>query len=343
MTQDALSQFLLDLSSDATLRAAFTNDPHACIGARDLTPAERVVLQSGRADLVRQAVDPEILDRIDLRHPFFSGSQDEAADHSASPSLDALTVVGTGIQLNHVTPQVKHLVGCADIVFYLLADECTKIWIRCIAQESEDLYVYYEEGVERFVSYCRMIDRILEAVRAGQRVCVATYGHPGVFAFPTHESVRRARAEGFRATMLPAISAEDCLFAELGIDPGTSGCQSFEATDFMLFKRQFDPRCALVLWQIGVLGVTAYTRGMPANKLATLANYLASAYGPEHKVTLYEAPQYAICDALVETLPIRELPHSPAVNPISTLYVPGLGASEPDPEMLEALGLELKQ
>jgi hypothetical protein len=33
--------------------------------------------------------------------------------------------------------------------------------------------------------------------------------------------------------MLPGISAEDCLFADLGIDPGIYGCQSYEATDFL--------------------------------------------------------------------------------------------------------------
>jgi len=31
--------------------------------------------------------------------------------------------------------------------------------------------------------------------------------------------------------MLPGISAEDCLVADLGIDPASSGCQSYEAND----------------------------------------------------------------------------------------------------------------
>ena len=37
--------------------------------------------------------------------------------------------------------------------------------------------------------------------------------------------------------MLPAISAEDCLFADVGIDPAMTGCQSYEATDFMINGR----------------------------------------------------------------------------------------------------------
>ena len=47
--------------------------------------------------------------------------------------------------------------------------------------------------------------------------------------------------EGFNAQMLAGISAEDCLFADLGLDPGKNGCQSFEATDFLIRRRQFEP------------------------------------------------------------------------------------------------------
>ena len=53
-----------------------------------------------------------------------------------------------------------------------------------------------------------MVDRILASVRDGRRTVAAFYGHPGVFAFATHESIRRARAEGYRARMLPGVSAE---------------------------------------------------------------------------------------------------------------------------------------
>jgi hypothetical protein len=63
---------------------------------------------------------------------------------------------------------------------------------------------------------------------------------------PAHESIRRARMEGISACMLPGISAEDCLFAELGIEPSENGCQSFEATDFLVYKRKFDNRSSLI-------------------------------------------------------------------------------------------------
>ena len=77
-----------------------------------------------------------------------------------------------------------------------------------------------------------MVERILSYVRRGLNVCVVFYGHPGVH--PGHESIRRARMEGFSASKLPGISAEDCLFAELGIDPSKN-------------ERKFDNR-SLILW-----------------------------------------------------------------------------------------------
>jgi Tetrapyrrole (Corrin/Porphyrin) Methylases len=80
-----------------------------------------------------------------------------------------------------------------------------------------------------------MVNRIIKYVKRDLRVCAVFYGHPGVFCTPSHESIRIARKLGYRATMLPAISAEDCLFADLGVDPGKHGCQSFEATDFLVY------------------------------------------------------------------------------------------------------------
>ena len=74
-----------------------------------------------------------------------------------------------------------------------------------------------------------MADTILNEVRAGKTVCAALYGHPGIFACVGHIAITDARAEGFSAEMLPGISTEDCLVADLGIDPGTTGMQSMEA------------------------------------------------------------------------------------------------------------------
>jgi len=63
-------------------------------------------------------------------------------------------------------------------------------------------------------------------------------GQPGMFADPLHDAIGRVRAAGRPALMLPGISAEECLFADRGIDPAQTGACSFEATDFLVHHRQ---------------------------------------------------------------------------------------------------------
>src|SRR3546814_14587936 len=78
------------------------------------------------------------------------------------------------------------------------------------------------------LTYREMVAAMLAEVRAGRRVCGAFYGHPGVFARVPHKAIAQARAEGFEAHMEAGVSAEDCLYADLGIDPGEVGCQHYE-------------------------------------------------------------------------------------------------------------------
>ena len=95
-----------------------------------------------------------------------------------------------------------------------------------------------------------MVERILSYVRRGLNVWVVFCGHPGVFVYPGHESIRRASM----ACMLPGISAEDCLFTELGIDPSKNG-QVWSHR-----KRKFDNRSSLIFWQIGAIGDPTFNR-----------------------------------------------------------------------------------
>ena len=185
-----------------------------------------------------------------------------------------------------------------------------------------------------------MTETLLEDVRAGKDVCVAFYGHPGVFVDPSHAAIARARAEGFRARMLPAVSAEDCLFADLGVDPGASGCQSYEATDFLLRLRRVDPTAVLILWQVGALGETIYAiePRSQSERLAVLVEYLESFYPTGHGVVLYEASPYPIAEAAIRNVALSELPAS-VPDALSTLYVPPLEPRARDGEMARRLGL----
>ncbi|HEY8144294.1 MAG TPA: hypothetical protein VIG06_16520, partial [Kofleriaceae bacterium] len=141
--------------------------------------------------------------------------------------------------------------------------------------------------------------------------------------------------------MLPGISAEDCLFADLGLDPGEHGCQSFEATDFLVHRRRFDNRSLLVLWQIGAIGVFTFRPGSLWSRkgLRVLAETLGRHYRPQQEVVVYEASPFPVCPPKIARLPLADLPRA-EVTLASTLVVPPTRAVYSDPDMLERLRIK---
>ena len=251
----------------------------------------------------------------------------------------SLTVVGTGIQLGtQLTPHSRAVIERADAFLYLVGEPVTASWLEDLNPKARSLAGFYEAGKDRRETYAAMVEEILAEVRKGKDVCVAFYGHPGVFVDPGHEAIRRARAEGFRARMLPGISAEDCLVADLGLDPAETGCQTYEATAFLLYRRRVDTTALLVLWQVGFLGEFAMPEQPARPPLEVLADYLAEFYPPEHELIVYEASPYAIVEPVVQPVSLGALAASD-VPPMATLVVPPTGRSSIDVTMLDRLGL----
>jgi uncharacterized protein YabN with tetrapyrrole methylase and pyrophosphatase domain len=251
----------------------------------------------------------------------------------------SLTVVGTGIQLGaHLTPEARATIQKADVVLSVVSEPTMQGFLERLNDRTRSMHELYTVGESRAEAYEAMTETILAEVRAGNDVCAVFYGHPGVFVAPSHESVRRARAEGYPARMLPGISAEDCLFADLGIDPSRTGCQSYEATDFIVHARRFDPAVALVLWQIGTVGNVAAATDAAPEGLPVLVEILLEHYPAEHEVTVYEASPYPGFDPLVRTVPLSEL-SAEHVSALSTLYVPPSETSPLDLTMLDRLRL----
>jgi uncharacterized protein YabN with tetrapyrrole methylase and pyrophosphatase domain len=251
----------------------------------------------------------------------------------------SLCVVGTGIKsISHITSETRIAIINADKLLYLVADYLTQDWLQKMNSSAEDLHPFYSDRKPRAKTYEEMTAHILQFVRDGKSVCAAFYGHPGVFAAPTHAAIVQARKEGFAARMLPGISAEDCLFAELGIDPAKSGCQSFETTDFLIYNRKFDPACNLILWQVGVIGNFDYRDlGYDTSSISILVQYLGQFYPEDHEVVLFEAATYNLCEDNIQRLRLRELLTAPLTSS-STLYVPpSRKLVSAKPEILAAL------
>jgi hypothetical protein len=251
---------------------------------------------------------------------------------SDSARSGELVVVGTGIKLIvQTTIEALECIKRADRLLYLVTEPATETWVRRLNPAAETLRDCYAPGKPRDRSYREMVQRILASVRTGAYVCAVFYGHPGVFVNPGHDAVRRARREGFRARMLPGISTEDCLFADLGLDPGDEGCQSFEATSFLAYRCRFDPTSALILWQVGVLGEPSIRKDMQCRpeRLRRLTTYLRRYYAARHPIVLYEAAQFPISKPRIQRIALANLPTT-TVWPITTLYIPPKPSRKPD-------------
>lgn len=226
----------------------------------------------------------------------------------------------------------------AEKVFYLVLEPATEAWIQRLNPSAVTLDDCYSERKPRQKTYREMTDRIISAVRDGLQVCAVFYGHPGVLVDASHDAIRRARREGFSAHMLPGVSSEGSLFADLGVDPGDSGSQSFEATNFLMFRRRFDPTSALILWQVGVLGEPSIRIGMTCRpeRLQVLTDVLRRHYPERHPVVLYEAAQFPMCDPVIKRISLANLPQQ-TVWPMTTLYVPPKPSRVEDPRVLRWL------
>jgi len=238
----------------------------------------------------------------------------------------SLIIVGTGmITPAHMSQETVSYIQSADVVHHLLPDPLGKNTIEKLNHNCKNLGDLYFAGENRLESYKMMVTAIIEDVKNNQEVCAIFYGHPGIFVYPSHESIKQAKQAGYEARMLPSISAEDCLVADLSIDPGYSGCQHFEASQFMFYKHTINTYSAVVLWQLGVVGDDTMTTELKPSKngLAMLKESLLNWYPEEHVVTLYEAATIPLMPARIEKLCVGQL-DTAIVNTITTLYIPAL-------------------
>jgi uncharacterized protein YabN with tetrapyrrole methylase and pyrophosphatase domain len=250
----------------------------------------------------------------------------------------SLTVVGTGISMGvQLTPEARAAIDNSDELVHLAADPVTEEWLACLHPRSTSLASAYRVGEPRTAIYERIVERMLAPVREDLRVTAAFYGHPGIFVTPSHEAIRRARAEGYVARMLPAVSAEDCLFADLGVDPAAAGCVSFDATDFLLRSRPVDTSSALILWQISVIGDLTALAEPRLDNVRVLVERLLEDYPGDHGVVVYEASPYPVAEPVIERVRLDRVSHAP-LTALSTLYVPPATERPSDAEMAVRLG-----
>lgn len=250
---------------------------------------------------------------------------------TAAAPRGRLACVGLGMMLGaHLGPRARAHIEQADVVFVAASDALVELWVRGLRADARSLQPHYAEGKPRHATYREMVAAMLAEVRAGKSVCGAFYGHPGVFAQVPHQAIAQARAEGFEASMEPGVSAEDCLYADLGVDPGEVGCQHYEATQLLLYRRRVDPAAWLVLWQVGIAG-DRHCRTFatsPAHR-QVLVDRLLEDYPPGHEVIVYEAATLPIGGPRMERVPLHALAQA-ELHMHSSLAIPPAQPMQPD-------------
>lgn len=257
--------------------------------------------------------------------------------HQANSQQGELVCVGTGMRLaGQLTPISKSHIETADVVVGAVANQLSRDMLQRLSKEFICLWSYYgdgsDDGTPRNQSYRQMADKIIELVKQGKKVCAAFYGHPGVFACIGNMAIKDLQKQGYRTQMLPAISAEDCLVADLGIDPGERGMQSMEATQYLINQRNIDTGGLFIVWQPGIVGDLSMKKFVTTEqKVALLVEKLARIYPHDHQVILYEAATNPLQQPRIDYLSLSDVPAAP-LSQITTLVIPAATSIVADKE-----------
>lgn len=252
--------------------------------------------------------------------------------------MHKLIVVGTGIKsISHLTEETKRIIQNADKVLYLVNENNIKQWIQREAKQVESLDPIYFSSDQRAEAYQALTNHIIDEYQRVSVLCVVFYGHPTVFADSALKAVRQIKKDGGEAIILPAVSAQDCLFSDLEIDPGDQGCFSIEATELVIFERKIDVHSHVLLWQVANFG---RTDGEKTSKLSVLTDYLRGYYPADYSICLYEAPSLPTLRPRIEWIPLSNLDKSD-INLITTVYIPPLEKNAISSQYLELLGLTI--
>jgi hypothetical protein len=173
-----------------------------------------------------------------------------------------------------------------------------------------------------------MAELMLREVRRGRSVVGLFHGHPGYFVKSGRRALAIAEMEGFETVLLPGISATDCLFSDLRIDPGVIGVQIMKAGHVLRENVSLATDNHVVLIQIGSVGDNTFSfTGFKHTKFDRYFDKLISIYGDEHDSVYYVASIFPGPDPviLVRRLGEYRLQQTQDTVHAATLYLPPAG------------------
>jgi precorrin-6B methylase 1 len=232
-----------------------------------------------------------------------------------------LTVVGTGIgRRDQIIPAALAAITDADLVLHQTDDPLTAGWLATLNDDVRPVRTPDEPSTTLSeTAFEAMAVEVADAAIGGRSVCFATYGHPGVWQHAAHRSIELVRAAGRPATMIPGISALDCLIADTGLEIA-GGCAIHDATAIVLHGTPLDPSSTLVVLQIGIFGNPYLDADEPVG-LELFVERLGAFWPADHRVQIYEAPLEFGAAPLIHDVALHELATAP-LSARSLLVVP---------------------
>ncbi len=248
---------------------------------------------------------------------------------SGTQATGRLTIVGTGITaVSQMSTETLSYIKNADVVFYHATNGVTATQIRRLSRRAIDLYEYYGNGKERKVTYVQMAELMLRELRRGLSVVGVFHGHPGNFVLPARRALAIAAAEGYKTALIPAISAPDCLFADLRVDPGVFGCQILMASRVFATDTIIATSGHVVFLQVSAVGDKGFSfTGYNNGKLPEFFGRLMELYGPDQDAVYYMAAVFpgTAPEVAVKQLHAYAAPEVQARIGAGMLYLPPRG------------------
>ena len=227
----------------------------------------------------------------------------------------SLACIGLGVIVEaHLTPATRRLIARSDVLFVANADSATILALNKLHKDLRLLRRDHTEHCAALEIDDAIVESVLDEVRRGRHVTVAFLGHPNRASRSARVLIRAAQQEGWHAIFEPAISVEDCLFADVGIDISRYGCQHYDVLQIMKYRRSIDTSAYLLLWRFGEKEL----RSKPRREL--LLEVLAREYPLDHQMfsyipAMFDAP-FSFMRWVVGSLPSIE------AHPLMAIIIP---------------------
>jgi uncharacterized protein YabN with tetrapyrrole methylase and pyrophosphatase domain len=250
-------------------------------------------------------------------------------------------IVGTGIVGAHqLTREAEEVIRRCTRTFVIDSGYGIPEYLETLSPNVTELGTLYEPGKDRLPTYRRMAAAVVAAAVEDAPVCLATYGHPWVYCYPTTLITRAAPLLGLHVEVFPGVSSFDTLLVDLGTDIALNGVQMYEATDLLLRRRPIQSDVTCIIWQPTVVGDPTYpAEPYTIEQFRPLQDYLLRFYPPEHEVSIVTTKTHPLARSVVQRLQLGELATELERAPqVGTLYVPPLGErAVEDDDLLEVM------